>query len=123
MATLNKVQLIGNLGRNPEARPAADDQTLVHLSVATTEVRKDDTGARKEEPEWHRVVLFGQQAEFAREYLSKGRLVYVEGRLQTRKWQDADGQDHYLTEVIGEQIQALGPRPGSRSPEPVEHDA
>lgn len=100
MASVNKVILIGNLGRDPETRYMPDGGAITNISVATTEVWKDKNGEKQEKTEWHRVAFFGKLAEIAGEYLKKGSQVYVEGRLQTRKWQDKDGQDRYSTEVV-----------------------
>ncbi len=111
MASVNKVILVGNLGRDPEVRMSADGAALCNLSIATTYASKDrNTGDRREETEWHRVVMFGRLAEIAGEYLRKGRPVYIEGRLRTRKWQNRDGQDQYTTEIVAEQMQMLGGR-------------
>ena len=100
MASVNKVILIGNLGRDPETRYMPDGGAITNISVATTDVWKDKNGEKQEKTEWHRVAFFGKLAEIAGEYLKKGSQVYVEGRLQTRKWQDKDGQDRYSTEVV-----------------------
>ena len=113
MASLNKVILIGNLGRDPETRYAPSGDAICNITVATTETWKDKaTGARKEATEWHRVVFFGRLAEIAAQYLRKGSQIYVEGRLQTRKWQDKDGQDRYTTEIRGDEMKMLGSRQG-----------
>lgn len=106
---VNKVILIGNLGRDPDVRQTASGTTVVNLNIATTESWKDKaTGEKKEQTEWHTVVLFGKLGEIAGEYLKKGRAVYVEGSLRTRKWQDKDGNDRYSTEVVGSDMQMLG---------------
>src|SRR5690606_15882344 len=98
---LNKVQIIGRVGRDPETRYSHAGDAIVNLSVATSESWKDKaTGERKEKTEWHPVVVFGKLAEIASQYLRKGSLVYFEGKLQTRKWQDQNGQDRYTTEII-----------------------
>lgn len=111
MASVNKVIILGNLGTDPEVRYMPNGGAVVNLSVATSSQWKDKaTGERKEKTEWHRVVLYNRLAEIAGEYLRKGRSVYVEGRLETRKWQDKDGQDRYTTEVIGDQMQLIGGR-------------
>jgi single-strand DNA-binding protein len=113
MASGNKVILIGNLGRDPETRYTADGAAITNIAIATSDRWKDKaTGEMKEATEWHRVVFFGRQAEIAGEYLKKGRPVYVEGRLRTRKWQDKDGHDKYTTEVVAENMQLLGSREG-----------
>jgi single-strand DNA-binding protein len=100
MASVNKVILIGNLGRDPETRYMPDGGAITNISVATTDTWKDKQGEKQEKTEWHRVAFFGRLAEIAGEYLKKGSQVYVEGRLQTRKWQDKDGNDKYSTEVV-----------------------
>jgi len=112
MASVNKVILIGNLGRDPETRYMPDGGAITNISVATTEVWKDKNGEKQEKTEWHRVAFFGKLAEIAGEYLKKGSQVYVEGRLQTRKWQDKDGQDKYTTEIVANAMQMLGSRQG-----------
>lgn len=112
MASVNKVILVGNLGRDPDVRYTADGAAVCNLSVATTSSWKDKaTGERREETEWHRVVFHNRLAEVARDYLHKGRAVYIEGRLKTRKWQDRQtGADRYTTEIVGDQMQMLGER-------------
>jgi len=112
MASVNKVILIGNLGRDPETRFMPDGGAVTNVSIATTESWKDKNGEKQEKTEWHRVAFFGKLAEIAGEYLKKGSQVYVEGRLQTRKWQDKDGQDKYTTEIIADRMQMLGSRQG-----------
>jgi single-strand DNA-binding protein len=113
MASVNKVIIIGNLGRDPETRYMPDGGAITNISVATTDKWKDKNGEMQEKTEWHRVAFFGKLAEIAGEYLKKGSQVYVEGRLQTRKWQDKDGQDKYTTEIVANQMQMLGSRAGS----------
>ncbi len=111
MASVNKVIVLGNLGRDPELRYTPSGAAVCNVSVATTRNWKSkDSGERQEETEWHRVVFYDRLAEIAGEYLKKGRPVYVEGRLKTRKWQDKDGRDNYTTEIIAEQMQLLGGR-------------
>ncbi len=113
MASINKVILIGNLGRDPEVRYTPNGNAICNISVATTRNWKDKTsGDKVEETEWHRVVFYDRLAEIAGEYLKKGRPVYVEGRLKTRKWQDKEGKDVYTTEVIADNMQLLGGREG-----------
>jgi single-strand DNA-binding protein len=113
MASVNKVILVGNLGRDPETRYTADGAAITNIRVATTDSWKDKaSGEKKEQTEWHTVVFFGRLAEIAGEYLKKGRSVYVEGRLRTRKWQDKEGQDRYTTEIVAENMQMLGSREG-----------
>jgi single-strand DNA-binding protein len=110
MASVNKVILVGNLGRDPEVRYSTDGAAIANISVATTDVWKDKNGDKQEKTEWHRVAFFGRLAEIAGEYLKKGSQVYLEGRLQTRKWQDKEGQERYTTEVIADRMQMLGGR-------------
>lgn len=113
MASVNKVILVGNLGRDPEVRYGAEGNAICNISIATTSNWKDrSTGERKEETEWHRVVFYNKLAEIAGEYLKKGRSVYVEGRLKTRKWTGQDGKDNYTTEIIADSMQMLGGRDG-----------
>ena len=117
MASVNKVILMGNLGRDPETRFTANGAAVCNLRIATTRTWKDKaSGDRREETEWHSVVLYDRLAEIAGEYLKKGRPVYVEGRLKTRKWQDKDGQERYTTEVIATEMQLLGGREGLGQP-------
>ena len=108
MASVNKVILLGNLGRDPETRYTTGGDAVCNLSIATSEQWKDKNGEKQERTEWHRVVLFGRQAEIAGEYLKKGRSVYIEGRLQTRKYTDKDGVEKYSTEIVGDRMQLLG---------------
>ncbi|MBL0728910.1 single-stranded DNA-binding protein [Piscinibacter sp. HJYY11] len=113
MASINKVILIGNLGRDPEVRYTANGAAICNITIATTRNWKDkNSGDKVEETEWHRVVFYDRLAEIAGEYLKKGRPVYVEGRLKTRKWTDKDGVEKYTTEVIAENMQLLGGREG-----------
>ncbi|MBL8340362.1 MAG: single-stranded DNA-binding protein [Rubrivivax sp.] len=113
MASVNKVILIGNLGRDPEVRYLPSGAAVCNLRLATTRTWKNkDSGERQEETEWHTVSLFERQAEIAGEYLKKGRSVYIEGRLRTRKWTDKEGQERYSTEVVGENMVLLGGREG-----------
>ncbi|SEP06330.1 single-stranded DNA-binding protein [Aquisalimonas asiatica] len=110
---VNKVILIGNLGKDPEVRYSPSGAAVTNMTVATTDNWKDkQTGERQEKTEWHRVVFFGKLAEIAGEYLRKGAKVYIEGRLQTRKWQGQDGQDRYTTEIVGNDMQMLDGRGG-----------
>jgi single-strand DNA-binding protein len=112
MASVNKVILIGNLGRDPEVRYLPSGDAVANLNLATTEKWKDKNGEPQEQTEWHRVAFFGRQAEICGEYLRKGSSVYVEGRLQTRKWTDKDGIERYTTEIRGDRMQMLGSRSG-----------
>ena len=113
MASLNKVMLIGNLGKDPEVRYTAAGQSVASFTIATTERFKNKSGEQEERTEWHRIVLCGKLAEIARYYLGKGKTVFVEGRLQTRKWQDNSGNERYTTEIIGDKLQMLSPKSGS----------
>ena len=113
MASINKVILIGNLGKDPEVRYMPSGGAVANVTIATNEVWKDkQTGEQQERTEWHNIVFYGRLAEIAGEYLRKGRQVYVEGRLQTRKWQDKNGQDRYTTEIIASDMKMLGSREG-----------
>ena len=110
---VNKVILIGNLGQDPEVRYMPNGGAVTNISVATSETWKDkNTGEQQEKTEWHRVVMFRRLAEIAGEYLKKGSKVYIEGRLQTRKWQDQQGNDRYTTEIVADQMQMLDSRGG-----------
>lgn len=110
---LNKVMLIGNLGNDPEIRYTQSGSAVANLSLATAEAWRDrESGEMNERTEWHRVVMFARLAEIAGEYLRKGSQIYVEGRLQTRKWQDRDGNDRYTTEIVANEMQMLGGRGG-----------
>lgn len=116
---VNKVILVGNLGKDPEVRYTASGSAVANLTVATTDSWKDKTsGEKQERTEWHKVVMFGRLGEIAGEYLKKGRQVYIEGRLQTRKWQDKEGQDRYMTEVVASDMQMLGGRAGGGGDDP-----
>src|SRR5919107_1389862 len=109
MGSVNKVILVGNLGRDAELRYTPGGAPVATLNLATTEVWNDKTsGQKQEKTEWHRIVLWGKSAESLSEYLTKGKQIYVEGRLQTRKWQDKDGHDKYTTEIRGDRIVLLG---------------
>ena len=110
MAGVNKVILIGNLGRDPEVRYTSDGKPVANFTMATTERWNDPSGERKEKTEWHRIVVWGKQAEIAGEYLRKGRQIYVEGSLQTREWTDRDGNKRQTTEVRAQRFQMLGRR-------------
>jgi len=105
---LNMAQIIGHLGRDPEVRYTPEGTAVAKLAVATNETWKDKDGEKQERTEWHRVVLFDKKAEIAAEYLKKGSMVYIQGRLQTRKWQGDDGQDRYTTEIVAERMRMLG---------------
>ena len=113
MGSINKVILIGNLGRDVELRYTPSGAPVATLSLATTEVWNDKSGQRQEKTEWHRVVLWGKQAESLQEYLLKGRQIYIEGRLQTRQWDDRDGKKRYTTEIRADRLVLLGSRGNS----------
>ena len=108
MGSVNKVILVGNLGRDAELRYTPGGAAVATLNMATTEVWNDKAGQRQEKTEWHRVVLWGKSAESLAEYLTKGKQIYVEGRLQTRQWDDKDGNKRYTTEIRGDRIVLLG---------------
>ena len=111
MAGVNRVIIIGHLGNDPEIRTMPNGEQIANISVATSESWTDkNTGERKEQVEWHRIVLYRRLAEIAGQYLHKGSQVYIEGRLKTRKWQDNNGQDRYTTEIQGDNLQMLGGR-------------
>ncbi|MDR0716954.1 MAG: single-stranded DNA-binding protein [Azoarcus sp.] len=113
MASINKVILIGNLGRDPETRYMPSGDAMATVTIATTETWKDKaSGERREATEWHRVVFFGKLAEIVAQYLRKGRQVYIEGSLRTRKWQDQSGQERYTTEIRADDMKMLGNRDG-----------
>ena len=114
MASVNKVILIGNLGKDPEVRYAPSGSAICNVTIATSRQWKDKTsGERQEETEWHRVTFFDRMAEVAGEYLKKGKSIYVEGRLKTRKWTDKEGVERYTTEIMADRMEMLGSREGS----------
>ncbi|MDP1609862.1 MAG: single-stranded DNA-binding protein [Sulfuritalea sp.] len=121
MASVNKVIIVGNLGRDPEVRYTPNGDSITNVTIATTDTWKDKaTGEKKEATEWHRVVFFGKLAEIAGQYLKKGRQVYVEGALRTRKWQDKEGQERYTTEIVANEMKMLGSREGMSDAPPRE---
>jgi single-strand DNA-binding protein len=120
MASVNKVIIVGNLGRDPEVRYLPEGGAVANISVATTDTWKDKSGEKQERTEWHRVAFFGKLAEIVGEYLKKGSQVYVEGALRTRKWQDKEGKDRYTTEIVADRMQMLGSRSGGS--EPMAHE-
>ena len=115
MGSVNKVILVGNLGRDAELRYTPGGAAVATLNLATTEVWNDRNNQRQEKTEWHRVVLWGKQAESLQEYLTKGKQIYVEGRLQTRQWDDKDGNKKYTTEIKADRITLLGGGAGGRA--------
>lgn len=112
MAGVNKAILVGNLGRDPELRTTPNGQSVVNFTLATSETWTDKSGERQERTEWHRIVVWGRTAEMCAQYLSKGRTVYVEGRIQTREWEDKDGNKRYTTEINANTVNFIGPRTG-----------
>ena len=123
MASVNKVIIIGNLGKDPETRYMPNGEAITNITVATTESWKDkSSGEKKEQTEWHRVTFYRRLAEVAGQYLKKGSQVYVEGRLQTRKWTDKDGADRYTTEIIADEMKMLGSRQGAGGGAPMDDD-
>ena len=121
MASVNKVIIVGNLGRDPEVRYTPNGDSITNVTIATTDTWKDKaTGEKREATEWHRVVFFGKLAEIAGQYLKKGRQVYVEGALRTRKWQDKEGQERYTTEIVANEMKMLGSREGMSDAPPRE---
>jgi single-strand DNA-binding protein len=124
MASVNKVILIGNLGKDPEVRYLPSGDAVANISIATTEAWKDKSGEKQEKTEWHRVSMFSKLAEIAGEYLKKGSQVYIEGRLETRKWTDKEGHERYTTEIRADRMQMLGSRSGgSERMAPPDDDA
>jgi single-strand DNA-binding protein len=123
MASVNKVILVGNIGRDPEMRYMPSGDALASFSVATTDNWKDKNGQKQERTEWHRISMFGKLAEIAGEYLKKGSSVYIEGRLQTRKWQDKEGNERQTTEIVADRMQMLGGRSGGNTYESMDDEA
>lgn len=119
---INKVILVGNLGKDPELRYTTNQMPVCSFSLATTEKRKDGAGW-KDQTEWHNVITFGKTAENVKNYLKKGRQAYIEGRIQTRKWQDKEGKDRYTTEIIANTVQFLGGGAGKGSGASYDSDA
>jgi single-strand DNA-binding protein len=111
MASVNRVILIGNLGKDPELKYMSNGEAVTNITLATTEVWKDKNGEKHEKTEWHRIVFYRKLAEIVGEYCKKGKSIYVEGRLETRKWQDKSGQDRYTTEIIATDMKLLGSKP------------
>lgn len=123
MASVNKVIIIGNLGRDPEMRYMPSGDAIANLRIATTDTWKDKEGNKQEATEWHSVSFFGKQAEICGQYLKKGSAIYVEGSLRTRKWQDKEGNDRYTTEIRGDRMQMLGGRSGGGGSGMADYDA
>ena len=123
MASVNKVIIVGNLGRDPETRYMPNGDAVTNIAVATTESWKDKTsGEKKELTEWHRITFYRKLAEIAAQYLKKGSQVYIEGRLQTRKWTDKENVERYTTEIIADSMQMLGSRQGMGGGAPMDDD-
>ncbi|HVK93435.1 MAG TPA: single-stranded DNA-binding protein [Noviherbaspirillum sp.] len=123
MASVNKVIIVGNLGRDPETRYMPNGEAVTNITVATTESWKDkNTGEKKELTEWHRITFYRKLAEIAGQYLKKGSQIYVEGRLQTRKWTDKEGAERYTTEIIADTMQMLGGRQGMGGGAPMDDE-
>ncbi len=121
---VNKAIIVGTLGQDPDVKYTASGSPVVNISVATNETWKDkQTGEAQERTEWHRIVIFGKLAEIAAQYLKKGSQAYFEGRIQTRKWQDKSGQDRYTTEIVANEMQMLGGKPGGGSTVPFDPPA
>jgi single-strand DNA-binding protein len=122
MASVNKAILVGHLGRDPEMRYVPSGDAVANFSIATTDSWKDKQGVKQEKTEWHRISMFGKQAEIAGEYLKKGSSVYIEGRIQTRTWQDKEGNERQTTEIIADRMQMLGGKPSfqTESPQPAQ---
>ncbi len=114
---INKAIILGNVGRDPEVRYMPSGEAICNLSIATTRKWKDKSGERQEETEWHRVSLFGKLAEIAGEFVKKGKTVYIEGRIKTRKYTDKDGAEKYATEIIGDTMQMIGGRDNDEAAE------
>lgn len=108
MASVNKAIILGHLGKDPDLRSLPDGKSVATISIATTETWKDKSGEKQEKTEWHRVVMFGKQADLAGQYLKKGSQVYIEGRIQTKKWTDKQGQEKYTTEILADRMQFIG---------------
>jgi single-strand DNA-binding protein len=120
MASVNKCIFIGNLGRDPEIRYMPSGDAIANFSIACTDSFKDKSGQKQERTEWVRIAMFGKQAEIAGQYLKKGSSVYIEGRMQTRKWTNKEGQDQYTTEIVADRMQMLGGRSGGNAFEVVD---
>lgn len=116
MASINKAFIMGNLGSDPELATTQSGQSVANFNVATNEQWTDKQGNKQERTEWHRIVVWGRQAEHCKEYLSKGRTVFIEGRIQTRNWEDRDGQKRYTTEVVAQNVQFVGGPGRSQAP-------
>lgn len=119
MSGVNNVNILGHLGRDPETRFMPDGKPVTNLNIATSKVFKDKNGEKQERTEWHRIVLFGRNAEVAKEFLKKGSMAHITGELRTRKWTDKAGVERYTTEIIGQQLSLVsGAKPNVTAPEP-----
>lgn len=122
MSSVNKVIILGHLGKDPEVRYMTNGEAVANFSIATTEKWKDKTGEKQEKTEWHNITAYRKLAEIVAKYVKKGSLIYIEGKLQTRKWQDKEGKDRYTTEIIADQMQMIGGK-REESGNPAEHHA
>lgn len=122
MSSVNKVILIGNLGKDPETRYMSNGEAVTNITLATTDTWKDKNGEKQEKTEWHRAIFYRKLAEIAGEYLKKGRSVYIEGRLETRKWTDKNGIERYTTDIIATDMKMLGNRSGGSDSAPEHED-
>lgn len=120
MSNVNKAIIIGRLGQDPDIRHTQTGQTVANLSAATSERYKDKSGQQQEQTEWHRITLWGKLGEIAEQYLKKGDLVYIEGKLKTRKWTDKNGQDRYTTEIVGNELRMLSSKSDSATTQPTQ---
>ena len=116
MSSLNRVTLVGNLGQDPETRYTQNQMPVCNFSLATTDVKTDAQGNKKEQTEWHRIIVWNKQAENVQKYLKKGSSALVEGKIQYRKWQDKDGKDRFTTEILAQKVLFLGKNSGQNSP-------
>lgn len=123
MSSVNKVIVLGRLGKDPETRYMTDSKAVTNFSIATSETWKDKSGEKQEKTEWHNCVTYGKLAEIAGEYLRKGSQVYVEGKLQTRKWKDKEEKDRFTTEIIVNDLTMLGKPEGAEKPKPAQKEA
>ena len=119
--SVNKVILVGHIGKDPEVRYMPSGEAIANASLATTEKWKGKDGEKQEKTEWHRISFFGKLAEIVSEYVKKGSLIYIEGRLQTRKWQDKEGNDKYTTEIVADRMQMLGAKDSKPAEPPQEN--
>lgn len=123
MASVNKVILVGNVGKDPETRYMANGDAVTNITVATSESWKDKSGEKQEKTEWHRVTFYRKTAEIAGKYLAKGSSVYIEGRLETRKWTDNSGTEKYSTEIVASEMKMLGKKGGGEREQPAKQES